>query len=128
VLGRSWPTERLNALGFPDPGLPARRVQQVLQRLALYGLVGHAPGTEACYHRAVRAPQCRGVWVVGKVEAVACWQLRWFVCLAHAACYVTRRVPDQTLFTRAWEGKFCELRLYGVLRSSGAATRPRAMT
>ena len=30
----SWPTERLDALGFSAPGLPAR-VQQVLQRFSL---------------------------------------------------------------------------------------------
>jgi hypothetical protein len=100
VLGRSWPTERLDALGFSAPGLPAR-VQQVLERLSLYGLVGHAPGTEACHHRAVRASQRRRVWVIGQVEAVAFGQLRWSVCFSHAALNVTRRLlPDQTLFSR----------------------------
>ena len=81
------------------PGLPAR-VQQVLERLSLYGLAGHAPDTEACHHRAVRAPQRRCVWVIGKVEAVAFGQLRSSVCFSHAAPNVTRRLlPDQTLFT-----------------------------
>jgi hypothetical protein len=97
VLGRSWPTERLDELGFPASGLPARRVQQVLQRLALYGLVGHAPGTEACHHRAIRAPQRRGVWVIGKVEAVAFGQLGWSVCSPHALLNVARRPLDHTL-------------------------------
>ena len=57
--------------GFPPLlGLTAR-VQQVLERLPLYSLVGHAPHTEACHHRSVRAPQRRCVWVIGEVEAEA---------------------------------------------------------
>jgi hypothetical protein len=42
--------------------------------------VRHAPHSEACHHRAVRASQSRRVWVIGQVEAVAFWQLRWSVC------------------------------------------------
>ena len=86
------------------PGLPAR-VQQVLERLSLYGLAGHAPDTDACHHRAVRAPQRRCVWVIGEVEAVALGQLRWSVCFSHAALKVTRRfVPDQIPIHRsAWK-------------------------
>jgi hypothetical protein len=92
--------ECLDALGFPAPGLPVR-VQQVLERLSLEGLVGHSPETEACHHRAVRAPQRRCVRVIGKVEAVAFGQLRSSVCFSHAALHVTRRLlPDQSLFTR----------------------------
>ena len=79
-------------------------MQQVLERLSLYGLVGHAPENEACHHRAVRASQGRCVWVIGKVEAVAFGRLRWSVCFSHAALNVTRRLPpDQTLIHRsAW--------------------------
>jgi hypothetical protein len=87
VLGRSWPTERIDALGFP-PRLPAR-VQQVLERLSLYGLGGHAPWTEAGHHRSVRAPQRRCVWVIGEVEPVAFGELRWSVCFSHVAFNVT---------------------------------------
>ena len=138
VLGRSWPTERFDELGFPAPGLPARRVQQVLQRLALYGLVGHAPGTKACNHRAVRAPQRRGVWVIGNIEAVAFWQLRWSVCFAHAACYVTRKLADQILIHRsAWKvnsqkfGRRAQSRSTasshaGALSKDGSVSSPRA--
>src|SRR5215213_3361811 len=91
------------------PGLPAR-VQQVLERLSLYGLVGHAPETEACHHRSVRAPQRRCVWVIGKVEAVAFGQLRWSVCFSHAALNVTRRLPDQTYSSECVEGVFSDVR------------------
>ena len=45
-------------------GLPAR-VQQVLERLSLYGFVRHAPNGEAGHHRAVRASQSRRVRVGG---------------------------------------------------------------
>ena len=112
VLGRSRPTECLDALGLPTPGLLAC-VQQVLKRLSLQGLVGHAPETEACHHRAVRASQGRCVWVIGKVEAVAFRQLRWSVCFSHAAFNVTLKLPEQTLIEQsAWEAisqkKFAE--------------------
>jgi hypothetical protein len=97
VLGRSWPTERPDALEFSAaPGLPGR-VQQVLERLSFYGLVGNAPDTEAGHNRAVRAPQRRCVWVIGKVKAVAFGQLRSSVCFSHAALNVTRKLPDQPL-------------------------------
>jgi hypothetical protein len=111
VLGRSWPTERIvDAPWFPASWLPAR-VQQVLERLSLYGLVGHTPETEAGHHCSVRAPQRRCVWVIGKVEAVAFGQLRWSVCFSHAALNVTRRVaPDQTYSAECVE-EFSEVRM-----------------
>jgi hypothetical protein len=71
-------------------------------------LVGHAPETEACHHRAVRPPQRRCVWVIGKVEAVAFGQLRSFVCFFHAALNVTRRLPDQNYSPECVEGVFSE--------------------
>jgi hypothetical protein len=65
-------------LGFPAPGLPAR-VQQVLERLSLYGFVLHTPGTEACHHPSFLALQRRCVRVIGEVEAEAFGQPRWSV-------------------------------------------------
>ena len=65
----------------------------------------HAPETEACHHRSVRAPQGRCVRVLGEVEAVAFGQLRWSVCFSQAALNVTLRLPpDQTLIhPSAWK-------------------------
>ena len=78
------------------PGLPAR-VQQVLERLSLYGLAGHAPDTEACHDRAVRSLQRGCVWVAGQVEAVAFGQLGWSMCCPHVLLNVARRLLDHTL-------------------------------
>jgi hypothetical protein len=64
VLGGFWPTSFFDGLGFPASGLPAHALQ-VLKRLSLYGFVRHTPGTEACHHRAVWAPQRGCVWVIG---------------------------------------------------------------
>jgi hypothetical protein len=102
--------ERFDGLGFLAPGPPVH-VQQVLERLSLYGLLGHAPENEACHHHAVRASQGRCIWVIGEVEAVAFGQLRWSVCFSHAAFNVTRCLPpDQTLIHRsAWKGNSAKL-------------------
>jgi hypothetical protein len=104
VLGGSWPTGVFDGLAFPASGLPAR-AQQVLKRLSLEDFVRHTPGTEACHHRAVRAPKRGCVRVAGQVEAVAFGQPGWSVCCPHALLNVARRLLDHTLVhPSAWKG------------------------
>jgi hypothetical protein len=103
VLGGSWPTGVFDGLAFPASGLPAR-AQQVLKRLSLEDFVRHTPGTEACHHRAVRAPKRGCVRVAGQVEAVAFGQPGWSVCCPHALLNVARRLLDHTLVhPSAWK-------------------------
>src|SRR5215210_777350 len=82
--------------------------QHILQRLLLDNPGGHASGTKARHHNAVRTPQRGRVRVARQVQAVAFWQLWWSLFSSHTLVNVARGRLDHALIhpaSRIFVGK-----------------------